>query len=266
MEEECRLREKINADIGLAGDSYTFYVTPRTGTISPWSSKATSIAHVCDFKKVKRIERGIIYTITSKRHIDRQRPEFADKLHDRMTETLTPSPPPDPKLIFAEHPPAPLELIDLGSDPYKALRTANKELGLALDDPEIDYLVQAYGPEGQLNRPPTDCELFMFAQVNSEHCRHKIFNAQWTIDGKPLPNSLFSMIKETHKRNPSHTISAYSDNAAVIEGPIGSYYSPEWTTKEWRQVKETVDYLIKVETHNHPTAVSPVSPSTAPLK
>ena len=242
--------------VGASSSAYKFYVSPRKGTISPWSSKATSIAQVCGFTKVMRIERGIVYTVSTTGQVDLPRPAFADDLYDRMTQNLT-TDPVDLKSMFDQHPPAPLKVVDLGTDPHAALQAANKELGLALDESEIDYLVQAYGPSGLLNRPPTDVELFMFAQVNSEHCRHKTFNAQWSIDGDPKFKSLFSMIRDTHKANPNGTVSAYSDNAAVLEGPSGTYFSPEWITQEWRQQKEPVNYLIKVETHNHPTAVSP---------
>ncbi|MCJ1341117.1 hypothetical protein MMC09_006413 [Bachmanniomyces sp. S44760] len=239
---------------------YDFYVSPRIGTISPWSSKATSIAHVCGLKKVvNRIERGVLFTITfDDKVIDLKSLPFADDLHDRMTQTLGASSP-DMEAIFGEHEPAPLQVIPMygASNPLKVLEEANMSLGLALDASEMEYLVRAYAKGGSLARSPSDVELFMFAQVNSEHCRHKQFNASWTIDGKSKPNSLFGMIRNTHKKNPSFVISAYSDNAAVLEGQKGSFFAPNQSTGEWIQTKEVVHFLAKVETHNHPTAVSP---------
>lgn len=160
--------------------------------------------------------------------------------------------------MFGSHAPLPVKAVDLSVSPRQALENANKELGLALDNSEIDYLLQAFSKDGPCPRNPYDVELFMFAQVNSEHCRHKQFNASWTIDGEDKPHSLFQMIRNTHKVNPKYTISAYSDNAAVFEGSDDSHFwsfNPE--TKEWQQTKEKVYFLGKVETHNHPTAVSP---------
>ena len=236
----------------------TFFVTPRIGTISPWSSKATSIAWVCGFdQNIKRIERGTVITVVGLREEEAQR--FIELLHDPMIETIN-THIPDLAAMFAQHPPASLGIIGGDSDQEDrraAIEQANKSLGLALDASEIDYLVNAYAPGGPLSRPPTDVELFMFAQVNSEHCRHKQFNASWTIDGNRKPKSLFNMIRNTHEKSPDHVISAYSDNAAVIEGQTGSFLAPSYSTGEWTQVKEKVHYLAKVETHNHPTAVSP---------
>ena len=236
-------------------DTTTLFVTPRVGTISPWSSKATSIAQVCGFgNAVKRIERGMIITVISKKEYEPAK--AARLLHDEMTETLRACVP-DLEAMFAEGTPAPAKVISLfekDSDPRQAFQEANKSLGLALDESEIEYLIHAYGT---LERSPFDTELFMFAQVNSEHCRHKQFNSSWTIDGVKKPRSLFQMIRETHKKNPEHVISAYSDNAAVLEGTRGSFWSPSNYTGEWKQIHETVYYLAKVETHNHPTAISP---------
>ncbi|KAL8822895.1 MAG: hypothetical protein Q9191_006377, partial [Dirinaria sp. TL-2023a] len=236
----------------------TFFVSPRAGTISPWSSKATNIAWVCGFQNViRRIERGTIITITGLKH--GESPDVVDMLHDPMTDTIS-THVPDLTLMFAEYSPAPLGIIDFGDSRQSnrdALESANKSLGLALDASEIDYLLDAYASNGAIARSPTDVELFMFAQVNSEHCRHKQFNASWTIDGVQKPRSLFSMIRNTHERNPKHVISAYSDNAAVMEGHSGTFLSPSMSTGEWAQAKEMVHYLAKVETHNHPTAVSP---------
>ncbi|TKA29439.1 hypothetical protein B0A50_03451 [Salinomyces thailandicus] len=254
-------RKAVSNGVSPAADSSIrlFYVCPRAGTISPWSSKATSIAHVCGLERsVKRIERGIVFAVMfDQPPAVGELPTAADALHDRMTETLSTAQP-DLDLMFAQLPPAPLERVQLlqgASSPKEALQAANRTLGLALDDSEMDYLIDAY--TNQLQRNPTDVELFMFAQVNSEHCRHKQFNADWTIDGQKKPRSLFSMIRNTHNAHPQHVISAYSDNAAVLKGYDGTLWAPENSTGEWRQTKETVHYLAKVETHNHPTAVSP---------
>jgi len=235
------------------------YVAPRPGTISPWSSKATSIAQVCSLgDNVKRVERGLLFAISFDGPVPTEGVSNPDSLHDRMTETLSSSSP-DFETMFAQLPPAPLERVEIlsndKSDPRSALEDANKTLGLALDKNEIDYLIDAY--TNQLKRNPSDVELFMFAQVNSEHCRHKQFNADWTIDGVKKPRSLFSMIRNTHNAHPKYVVSAYSDNAAVMEGEEGAVWAPNDATGEWTQIKEKVHYLGKVETHNHPTAVSP---------
>ena len=234
------------------------YVAPRPGTISPWSSKATSIAQVCGLgDNVQRVERGLLFAILFDGPVPTE-VSNPDSLHDRMTETLSSSAP-DFETMFAQLPPAPLERVEIlssdKSDPRAALEDANKTLGLALDKAEIDYLIDAY--TNQLKRNPSDVELFMFAQVNSEHCRHKQFNADWTIDGVKKPRSLFSMIRNTHNTHPKYVVSAYSDNAAVMEGEEGAVWAPNDATGEWTQIKEKVHYLGKVETHNHPTAVSP---------
>lgn len=237
--------------------STTLFISPRTGTISPWSSKATSIALVCGFgKSVKRIERGIIFTVVSEKPLQN---DALANLHDPMTQMLSTSLP-NLADMFAEHPPAPVKQVLLHEqsiEPQRILEEANRSLGLALDSSEIEYLVNAYAIGGPLARSPFDVELFMFAQVNSEHCRHKQFNASWTIDGSKKPHSLFKMIRNTHEKNPKYVISAYSDNAAVLQGQDGSFLAPSQYTGEWAQSKETVHYLAKVETHNHPTAVSP---------
>ncbi len=234
----------------------TFFVSPRIGTISPWSSKATSIAWVCGFRKViRRIERGTIITVTGLNHAAAE--TIAHLLHDPMTEIIS-THIPDLTAMFGQRRPAPLEIIEFGAeqdDSRKALESANKSLGLALDAAEIDYILSVYVTNGPMTRSLTDVELFMFAQVNSEHCRHKQFNAAWTIDGEKKPKSLFDMIRNTHERNPQHVISAYSDNAAVLEGQNGTFLAPSMSTGEWSHVKEQVHYLAKVETHNHPTAV-----------
>ncbi|KAM9892837.1 hypothetical protein OXX79_009752, partial [Metschnikowia pulcherrima] len=234
-------------------------ILPRAGTISPWSSKATDIANICglgDF--VERIERGLTLLITAKAGVS-----LSEKLannsaalsavYDRMTQVLFVNEnAPKYSDLFAHHQPKPLVEVDISGD---KLVQANKDLGLALDQGEIDYLVHAFNTV--IGRKPTDVELFMFAQVNSEHCRHKIFNADWTIDGVKKDLSLFKMIRNTHAKNPQYTVSAYSDNAAVFEGPMGYVFTPDFKTNEWKSIQENVFTLVKVETHNHPTAVSP---------
>ncbi|KAJ9268531.1 hypothetical protein DTO271D3_3119 [Paecilomyces variotii] len=236
-----------------------YYVSPRVGTISPWSSQATGIAHVCGLKQsIKRIERGMKISCLFSES-EQPKPNYLDVLHDRMTQIIG-TEEPDLHKMFSELPPQQLETIPLHAGdkpPKEILQEANKRLGLALDESEIDYLVEAYGANGPLARDPTDVELFMFAQVNSEHCRHKQFNASWVIDGKQMPNSLFSMIRNTHRKHPQATVSAYSDNAAVLQGEPAVFWAPNQTTGEWTSSKEIVHFLAKVETHNHPTAVSP---------
>lgn len=235
-----------------------FYAYPRAGTISPWSSKATSIAQVCGLNNVvKRVERGVLFAAKFDEPQADGEISSPDSLHDRMTESIS-TQPPHMDTMFAQLPPAPLQRVQLlqnSAGPRAALEEANQTLGLALDASEMDYLIDAY--TNQLQRNPTDVELFMFAQVNSEHCRHKQFNADWTIDGVEKGRSLFSMIRNTHKVHPKHVISAYSDNAAVLQGYTGGQWAPDQLTGEWKQIKETVHYVAKVETHNHPTAVSP---------
>ena len=234
--------------------SLTCYVAPRN--ISPWSSKGTSIAHVCGLRQhLERIERGRAITITFEKSRNDQLP-FKDAIYDRMTEQLTLSQP-DLNAMFQHGERYPLEIVDLfapGSTPIDVLRDYNKKCGLALDESEMQYLVEVFKRQG---RPPHDVELFMFAQVNSEHCRHKQFNANWKIDGVQMGKSLFEMIRNTHKVTPDYTVSAYSDNAAVVQGEIASFWAPEYATGSWKLTKEVVHVLIKVETHNHPTAISP---------
>ena len=235
--------------------SQIYYVTPRN--VSPWSSKATSIAEVCGLdNQIHRIERGRAILVDLTEPLEGKGIPFKDVLYDRMTENISTSEP-DLNQMFVEGQPFPLEVINLsaeGSTSIEILKAYNKKRGLALDQLEMEYLVQAYN---QLGRSPYDIELFMFAQVNSEHCRHKQFNANWTIDGIGMGHSLFEMIRNTHKQNPDFTVSAYSDNAAVLQGEMASFWAPDWSTGSWRQTKERVHFLAKVETHNHPTAISP---------
>jgi phosphoribosylformylglycinamidine synthase len=249
------------------GTAQTFLVVPRFGTVSPWASKATDIAHHCGLTHVRRIERGVEYTVILKSGLlggkkalsDEARAAVADALHDRMTESVAPSC--DHAMhLFDELPARPLQTVDVLGNGRAALEAANVELGLALADDEIDYLVDAFT---KLGRNPTDVELMMFAQANSEHCRHKIFNAQWTIDGEEQDISLFNMIRNTEKISPQGTIVAYSDNSSIMVGGMAERWFPRKPTKEgelpehYGRHTELTHTLMKVETHNHPTAISP---------
>jgi len=233
-------------------------VVPRLGTISPWSSKATDIAHICGLSKLRRLERGVAWHVEfgdgESRAIDASDLALAAGfLHDRMTETVLTGYA-EAARIFARGTPRPLARIDVLGSGREALVLADKELGLALADDEIDYLVESFR---KLDRNPTDVELMMFAQANSEHCRHKIFNAEWRIDGEALPQSLFGMIRNTTRRSPDGVLSAYSDNAAVMAGSPGGRFFPDPATGLYGFHPEPVHVLMKVETHNHPTAISP---------
>ncbi|MDZ7922961.1 MAG: phosphoribosylformylglycinamidine synthase [Marinagarivorans sp.] len=224
---------------------------PRPGTISPWASKATDIAHNAGLIKVKRIERGIAYHLEGEFDID----VVANLLHDRMVEVAYANLD-DAQTLFVKQAAKPLMYVDILEGGQIALEAANAELGLALADDEIDYLVTSFR---DLNRNPTDVELMMFAQANSEHCRHKIFNASWTIDGQDKPISLFKMIKNTYELGGENVLSAYSDNASVITGHVAGRFYPNPETREYGYHQEPVHILMKVETHNHPTAISPYS-------
>jgi phosphoribosylformylglycinamidine synthase len=223
-----------------------FLVVPRVGTISPWSSKATDIAHNCGLPGVLRIERGVAYALEGKVPADK-RNALSALLHDRMTEAVLASPD-EADALFRHVPPRPLATIALAS-----LEDANARLGLALADDEIAYLRDAYRG---LGRDPTDAELTMFAQANSEHCRHKIFNADWIVDGEKKDQSLFAMIRHTHAANPQGTILAYTDNAAIMEGALAQRYYPD-AKGVYRAHAELTHTVMKCETHNHPTAISP---------
>lgn len=253
-----QLVSSIDTDFKPSGGLHETLVRilPRAGTISPWLSKATDIAQICGLDGVTRIERGLALLIKSDGPLDLST-DGAHKalalVYDRMTQTVFVDVAPNAAELFAHCAPKPLVHVDIVAP--GALQEANTKLGLALDQGEIDYLINAFGTV--IGRSPTDVELFMFAQVNSEHCRHKIFNADWTIDDKPKEYSLFQMIRNTHKKHPEHTVSAYSDNAAVFDGPEGFVWAPQWDLKQWTAIKELVYTLVKVETHNHPTAVSP---------
>ena len=227
-------------------------VVPRLGTISPWSSKATDIARNCELLKVKRIERGVLYTLEG--GFDAAQLESVlPLLHDRMTETVL-AESDAVGSVFASHEPAPMQHVPVLTEGKPALEQANVELGLALSTDEIDYLVEVFT---RTERDPTDAELMMFAQANSEHCRHKIFNATWTVDGKEQEHSLFKMIRMTHEASPDGVLSAYSDNSAVIAGGKGERLISNPLDQHYSFQDEDIHVLMKVETHNHPTAISP---------
>ncbi|HUL54436.1 MAG TPA: phosphoribosylformylglycinamidine synthase, partial [Opitutaceae bacterium] len=251
-------------------------VAPRPGTISPWSSKATDIAHTCGLAKVKRIERVIQYTLALGEGAEspessvegseptrvrpstfdlrpKQRAALAARLHDRMTQVVF-----DDlaacAVLFRHEAPRPVATVPVLAQGRAALVAADRALGLALADDEIDYLVKSF--QG-LGRDPSDVELMMFAQANSEHCRHKIFNATWEIDGTRRDRSLFQMIKHTYERHRDGILSAYRDNAAVLEGTRGGRFFVDPRTGEYAAHAEDIHVVCKVETHNHPTAISP---------
>jgi phosphoribosylformylglycinamidine synthase len=226
-------------------------VVPRIGTISPWSSKATDIAHHCGLPQVGRIERGVAYWISRDLSRDEKK-TLAALIHDRMTETVLERFE-EAARLFDHIAPQPLTSIDLLGAGVAALERANRDMGLALSADEIAYLADHFT---RARRNPTDVELMMFAQANSEHCRHKIFNAQWVIDGVPQTQSLFGMIRTTHERHPRGTVVAYADNAAIIEGAnVARFYPAE--DGRYRYSDELTHTVMKVETHNHPTAISP---------
>ena len=226
-------------------------VVPRLGTISPWASKATDIVKTCGIQSLLRIEHGIVYTLEGVSATDKVLMQTL--LHDRMMEQVFSDLEPL-KGLFSHQQPKPYTTVDILNNGKSALVKANMEMGLALSDDEIDYLVDAFV---SLNRNPVDAELMMFAQANSEHCRHKIFNADWTIDGKKKANSLFGMIRNTYQKSPEGVLSAYSDNAAVVEGFQATRFFPNSNTHTYETSEEPVHFQIKVETHNHPTAISP---------
>ncbi|MDI9233568.1 phosphoribosylformylglycinamidine synthase [Limnohabitans lacus] len=242
-------------------DGPVIVVSPRIGTVSPWASKATDIAHNCGFE-VRRVERLTEYRLTLKSGLlssaklsPEQLGQVAAVLHDRMTESAMPSRG-DAAALFTALDPAPMAHVDVLGGGRAALDAANKAWGLALAEDEIEYLVNAFNG---LKRNPTDVELMMFAQANSEHCRHKIFNAEFTIDGVAQPKSLFGMIRNTHQLSPQHTVVAYSDNASVMEGhQIERFVARTSGQGAAYQTEQALHHvLMKVETHNHPTAISP---------
>jgi phosphoribosylformylglycinamidine synthase len=229
-------------------------VTPRPGTISPWSSKATDIIHNCGLTSVKRVERAIQFKISLTTALSStQLLQLDSLLHDRMTQAMM-ADTAGAAILFKTAQPKPVLSVDIIGNGREALAEANSALGLALADDEIDYLVDSFTV---LKRNPNDVELMMFAQANSEHCRHKIFNASWEIDGEEKAHSLFSMIRNTHACSPQNVLSAYSDNAAVMSGSQGERFFPNPESKQYEFVDEPIHILMKVETHNHPTAIAP---------
>ncbi len=231
-----------------------FIVIPRIGTISPWSSKASDIAHNCGLTQVERIERGIVYTIYSENTLsDSERDHIDALIHDRMVE-MTLYELEEAQQLFSVADPAPVVIIDISADAEAALSKANTELGLALSLDEIEYLAENYA---RLERNPSDVELMMFAQANSEHCRHKIFNADWVIDGEVQDETLFGMIRNTYHHQPDGILSAYKDNSSVIAGHQASRFIPDNSTGNYAYTDEPIHLIMKVETHNHPTAISP---------
>ncbi len=227
---------------------------PRPGTISPWSSRATDIAQHCGLNKVKRLERGVAYYLQAVTPLDADALQLAAALlHDRMTEVVLQQVE-DAASLFTHAAPQPFASVDLLVGGHAALEQANSDLGLALSADEIDYLVTSFQA---LQRNPTDVELMMFAQANSEHCRHKIFNADWVIDGEQQAHSLFQMIRNTTECSPQGVLSAYKDNAAVMEGHSGQRFWPKPIGHAYGYKSEEIHILMKVETHNHPTAISP---------
>ncbi len=235
----------------LQGEVYT--VVPRPGTQSPWSSKATEIVERCGLLNIQRLERGIEYTIDSPEPLtESDQNQLLPLLHDRMTQTVFAAN--QTFDLFAHHDPEPLQKVTILEQGRSALEVANRDWGLALSDDEIDYLTDSFI---HLGRNPTDVELMMFAQANSEHCRHKIFNASWTIDGEDQAMSLFKMIKNTAECSPNGILSAYSDNASVVTGSKTPVFLRDPHTGVYSYVDEAAHLLMKVETHNHPTAISP---------
>lgn len=253
------------AEPATEGATEAFFVIPRLGTISPWASKATDIAHNCGMAHVHRIERGVAFSVILKggilgtslgstKHLTESETEaVAALLHDRMTESVLRNAD-DAAHLFRELEAKPFESIDVLAAGKHALEKANTDLGLAMSDDEIDYLLDAFT---KAKRNPTDVELMMFAQANSEHCRHKIFNADWIVDGVAQEKSLFQMIKNTHQLQPKGTIVAYSDNSSIMEGATVTRFYPRGEAHEYAPTTELTHTLMKVETHNHPTAISP---------
>ena len=251
----------IRANEGLSTEASAkvggFFVTPRKGTISPWSSKATDIFHNCGLEAVARVERGTHFILTTEDDLVLGMEDLGLALlalHDRMTEAVYATE--DVGDFFSHFEPAPLRTVPLMAEGPDAFARANVDWGLAMSPDEIDYLVAAYQ---KMERDPTDAELVMFSQVNSEHCRHKIFNADWIVDGEKSDMSLFDMIRNTHKLNPEGTLSAYADNCGVIAGAAADWWEVDQTgeSKTYRKTPSQLDILCKVETHNHPTAISP---------
>ncbi|MGE0805827.1 MAG: phosphoribosylformylglycinamidine synthase [Burkholderiaceae bacterium] len=266
-DQQARLAALLDADPQAGTPAgQPVWVVPRIGTVSPWASKATDIAHSCGMHGIRRIERGTEFRIEARSSLlaglvgrsgaleAAQLGALAAALHDRMTESVLLQPP-QPEAIFASLPGKPMQRIAVGARGRAALEEANRQLGLALSDDEIDYLLAAFGDSG---RDPTDVELMMFAQANSEHCRHKIFNASWTLDGEPRDETLFGMIRSTHAAHPQGTVVAYADNAAILEGgPAERFCANAALNGRYGGQQRLTHSLLKVETHNHPTAIAP---------
>ncbi|NIP46550.1 MAG: phosphoribosylformylglycinamidine synthase [Gammaproteobacteria bacterium] len=254
--EEQKLLERLLDARSPSARDYAFIVVPRPGTISPWSSKATDIVHNCGLGKVTRIERGTAWTVHSDSESDSDAAfasALAARVHDRMTQAVI-ADADQARALFDHTAARALRSVDIMAGGREALEEANRDMGLALSDDEIDYLLERFL---SLARNPNDIELMMFAQANSEHCRHKIFNCRWTIDGEEQPASLFEMIRHTHARHPGRVLSAYEDNAAVMSGSAAGWLFPDAESRIYRVHEERADILMKVETHNHPTAISP---------
>ena len=232
---------------------HLFLVTPRLGTISPWASKATNIAENCGLEGIERIERGMAVWLEGAL-TDGQKQQWAALLHDRMTESVLTDIDAAAQL-FHHIQSETFSSVDVLGGGKEALVKANTEMGLALSADEIDYLVENYQA---LNRNPSDVELMMFAQANSEHCRHKIFNADFILNGEKQPKSLFGMIRDTHNAHPEGTVVAYKDNSSVIEGAkVERFYPNAAENQGYRFHEEDTHIIMKVETHNHPTAIAP---------
>ncbi len=249
-EEEQRFSDGTHVELANEPFHSGLWIAPRAGTQSPWSSKATEILHNTGFAGVEHIERARVVRVSGTRVLDVALPV----LHDRMTEFVYPSGEDALTALFSARSAQPTRSIDVLARGASALHQADRALGLSLSPDEIGYLVAEFT---QLGRNPTDVELYMFAQANSEHCRHKIFNADWTIDGQPQPRSLFGMIRNTYDQASDGVLSAYRDNAAVIRGGTGKRFFPDPADGVYRPHEEDIHILLKVETHNHPTAISP---------
>ncbi|MGK0500870.1 MAG: phosphoribosylformylglycinamidine synthase [Oceanicoccus sp.] len=235
-------------------DGQLFLVLPRAGTISPWSSKAGDIVHNAGLTVIMRIERGTAYYVRAEKSLNAEHARLIkDALHDRMVETVLDDLQ-QAEALFSHDEPMALTTVDVLTGGFEALADANLSLGLALADDEIDYLVDSFV---ELGRNPSDVELMMFAQANSEHCRHKIFNASWTIDGEEQDLSLFKMIRNTNELGGEGVLSAYTDNAAVVEGSKAGRFYPDPISHAYQYQQEDIHLLMKVETHNHPTAIAP---------
>ncbi len=262
LDERQRQTLKRILDVGPEAESLghasqiSILVTPRPGTISPWSSKATDIIHNCGLNGVLRVERATRWLFALKNGLEpdaRWIQGVAPLIHDRMTQALLTGLD-QAEMLFRHDQPGALASIPALRQGRSALERANREMGLALSEDEIDYLLDNFRA---LKRDPHDVELMMFAQANSEHCRHKIFNARWTIDGTDRDHTLFGMIRNTHEQNPGRVLSAYKDNSAVIRGTPGRWFHPHPDSRVYARTEAEIDILMKVETHNHPTAISP---------